>query len=363
MSEEPIHHLLARAQADGNPIIEGDTVTFVWEGEEAPFLLGDFNSWGHADDENAILMTQIAPKVWTKTITLPRDAYIEYLLTTDVDDDEARIPDPLNPNLVDNGMKELNNFFYMPDAELAPIVREGHSLPQGVLSRHVITNKLFLAGGERDVWLYQPIVTTEPTPLLVVYDGYQYLKQIEITRIVDRLIAQKSIPPIALAMIDSGEDMRIVEYMAGDAMLKVVTEDVLSLAKEKLDLLDIETHHGAFGVCGASMGGLMAYYSALRFPHIFGRAICQSSSLFLFHNDPHSPIKALINSLDPTQYPLKFWFDIGTYETNPRIQQETTDMLNKHGFQATFQQFSGGHNNTNWQRILDRALITIFGDD
>ncbi len=360
MDNETANTLLERAQAGGNPVMDGNTATFVWEGEEAPFVLGDFNSWGY-EGEDSIHMTQIVPEVWTKTVTVPRDAYIEYLFTADPEDDEARFPDPLNPNLVDNGMEDLNNFFYMPEAVLSPIVRTGHSLPQGTLTRHVIQDKLFLAGGERDVWLYQPITTSEPTPLLVVYDGAQYLKYIEITRIVDLLIGEKRIPPLALAMIDSGEEMRIVEYMAGDAMLKVVIEDLLPLAKDKLNLLDIETHPGAFGVCGASMGGLMAYYTALRYPHIFGRAICQSSSLYLFHDDPHSPLKALLNMIDPTEYPLKFWFDIGNFEFKPHIQKETAGMLNKRGFDATFQPFSGGHNNTSWQRILDRALITLFG--
>ncbi|MFN8374318.1 MAG: alpha/beta hydrolase-fold protein [Anaerolineae bacterium] len=39
--------------------------------------------------------------------------------------------------------------------------------------------------------------------------------------------------------------------------------------------MDIQQHPGAFGVLGASMGGLMALYAGLRMPALFGQVISQ----------------------------------------------------------------------------------------
>ena len=34
---------LARAKSKGNPLIDGNLITFVWERESAPLLIGDFD--------------------------------------------------------------------------------------------------------------------------------------------------------------------------------------------------------------------------------------------------------------------------------------------------------------------------------
>jgi len=38
----PANDLLARATHAGTPLTEGDTATFVWQGERAPAIMGDF---------------------------------------------------------------------------------------------------------------------------------------------------------------------------------------------------------------------------------------------------------------------------------------------------------------------------------
>lgn len=37
--------ILQRLENESTPLIDGHTVTFVWEGEKPPLLRGDFNGW------------------------------------------------------------------------------------------------------------------------------------------------------------------------------------------------------------------------------------------------------------------------------------------------------------------------------
>ena len=106
------------------------------------------------------------------------------------------------------------------------------------------------------VWSGDQPPTAEPCPLLVVLDGQDYRRRARITRIVDNLIAQGIIRPIALAMPYHGRAARGVEYACSEATLGFLLHDLLQLASTELNLVDIEAQPGAYGILGASMGGL-----------------------------------------------------------------------------------------------------------
>src|SRR5688572_13537657 len=36
---------IQRAKRSGNPVIDGNRATFIWEGKTAPYLMSDFNDW------------------------------------------------------------------------------------------------------------------------------------------------------------------------------------------------------------------------------------------------------------------------------------------------------------------------------
>src|SRR4051812_7753336 len=103
-----MHPLLERARLEGTPLLDGDKATFVWEGEQAPNLMGDFNGWGWSE---MVRLSQIAPDVWTVTLTLPRDAYIEYSYVLNGE----RFDDPFNSRTQWNGLDAKNFYFHMPD--------------------------------------------------------------------------------------------------------------------------------------------------------------------------------------------------------------------------------------------------------
>jgi enterochelin esterase-like enzyme len=342
---------LSRAQQEGTPLIDGEQVTFVWEGKTAPRLIGDFTKWLLG---TPFSLTQTAPDLWIHSITLPRDAYIEYAFVMD----EKRVPDPLNKRQITNGIDALNHYFSMPDALHTALVKKPRGGLRGTLTRHVLDGGIMTAGGKRPFWLYQP-PTNQPCPLLVVWDGKDYVTRAKLAIIVDNLIIRGRIEPLALAMPQHGGRARFVEYMCNDATLGFLMFYVLPYAKQYLNLLEIETHPGAFGILGASMGGLMALYTGLRLPHIFGRVISQSGGFGFEVDGQESVIFDLAGQA--LSKPKHISMDVGRYEWLLNANQKMHGVLQNSGYNVDYHEYNGGHNYTSWRDQLEIHLKASFG--
>lgn len=344
--------LIERAHREGTPLIDGETVTFIWYGERPPALLGDFNIWG-----DPLPMTEIADHLWSYTLTLPRDAYIEYAYFSDIAAG-SRIPDPFNRRLVSNGVGAYNNFFTMPDARNTALLRRRSGILRGAVTRHVVDGDHLIVGGKRTVYLYQPPLT-EPSPLLVVFDGQDYLRRARLTAIIDNLIAQRRIRPIALAMVEHGRQARFVEYACSDSTVTFLTRCILPLARRHLHLLDIDANPGAYGVLGASMGGLISLYTALRLPEIFGRVLSQSGAFGLDVSGHDLVIFDLIRRQEQA-LSTHIWMDVGRYEFLHPYNETMRDLLLAKGYDLAFRAYNGGHNYRSWRNEVWRGLEWLF---
>jgi enterochelin esterase-like enzyme len=359
--------LLARAHAEGTPVIDGERATFVWEGQEAPSLVGDFNLWGWAPTDAgtrtaAATLARVAPGVWARTIALPLDAYIEYAYLRGATD-ETRVPDPLNPRAVWNGMDANNHYFGMPDYRSPPWVAARPEVPHGTVTEHVIEDEHLIVGGARPVHLYRPPVEG-PVPLLVVFDGQDYLRRALFPTIVDNLLAERRIRPIALAMVEHGAPARVVEYACSEATVAFLARRVLPLARERLALVDpagARGNVGTYGVLGASMGGLIALYTALRLPHVFGRVLSQSGA-FAWGAPELAPF-----IMDYTQLRretgLRIWMDVGRFEFLAGPNRRMHEVLRGAGYRVAYHEYPGGHNYTCWRDDVATGLQALFGEE
>jgi enterochelin esterase family protein len=345
------HALLERARAEGTPLIDDTTVTFVWEGETPPGLLADFCDW---DPENPVHLSEAAPGVWMHRVTLPRNAYIEYAYVTP----GGRVPDPFNPRQITNGMGKMNHTFDMPDARHTPLVRHGKGVPRGRVTRHILRGDLPIVGDQRPVLLYQPAVET-PCPLLYVLDGQDYYKRARLTVIVDNLIARQRIRPIALAMPYHGGPARMVEYLCSEATIGFLVDEVLDLARSHLNLIDIHEQPGSYGILGASMGGLMALYAGLRLPKVFGTVISQSGAFGFELMGQSALIHDLLRLYDLA--PVTIWMDVGRYEWLLEANRRMRGALRAQGYDPVYREYSGGHNYTSWRDEVVLALEAVYG--
>jgi enterochelin esterase family protein len=346
--------LLIKARAQGTPLIEGDTATFVWHGKVAPKLIGDFTDW---EDGAPVNLTRLSPKIWIHQLQLPADAYIEYAFI----EGEERLVDPFNPRRVSNGMGKRNHWFGMPGYAATPLAWRRREAPRGQVTRHLIETGGLLARRTRSLYLYQPPVDG-PAPLLVVWDGRDYLQRGRLACMVDNLIAAGRIRPVALAMIENGRQARMLEYACSESTIGFLVANLLPFARAHLNLLDPADQPGAYGVLGASMGGLMALYTGLRLPHIFGRVLSQSGA---FSFDAYDLVVYDLARCGPAcggeQRALNIWMDVGRYEWLLDTNRRMVELLRSKGYPVAYHEYHAGHNYPAWRDDVWRGLEHLFG--
>jgi enterochelin esterase family protein len=343
--------------ASSNPIIQGTRATFFWKGDSAPALLSDLNSWTRPKQFKRVLRRRGADSdksIWSCSLTLPRDAYLEYILHDPVTGENFL--DSLNRQTVSNGMGKRNNYFYMPAAVPSPFAARRAEVPAGTLTHHRVRADYWQEDARRDVYLYKPPVD-EAVPLLIVYDGYDYLQRGKLATIVDNLIAEKRIRPIAMAFLQNGRSRRTAEYFCSDATIHWLDFAILPLARKRLRLLDIRQHPGSYGVLGASAGGLMSMYTGLRMPEIFGKVLCQAGVFSLDGRD--FVVKDLVRYGQGRG--LQIWMDVGTLDELLDDSRRMIALLDKRQYNVAYREFSGGHNYTVWRNDLAGGLETLFG--
>jgi enterochelin esterase family protein len=361
----PSEITIRRARESGNPVVNGNRATFFWKGETAPQLISDASNW--EDRPRSFKLASRVPStslrsslepvsaktLWSCSLTVPRDAYVEYYLYDPTA--QERILDPLNPRTVSNGFGDRNNFFYMPETMPSPFSMRRADVRTGTITRHRVDSGFLQDEGERDVYLYKPPVSGA-VPLLIVYDGYDYLHRGRLATIVDNLIADKRIRPIAIAFLQNGKSRRNLEYLCSDATLAWLDNQILPLAREHLRLLNIDEHPGAYGVLGASAGGLMSFYTGLRMPEIFGKILCQSG-VFAWEERDFAVVD-LVRYNHARQ--VKIWMDVGTLDELLEDNRRMVALLDKRQYNVTYREFSAAHNYTAWRNDVWRGLEEMF---
>lgn len=138
----------------------------------------------------------------------------------------------------------------------------------------------------------------------------------------------------------------------------MIIQEILPLAQTELNLLDINQHPGAYAVLGASMGGLMALYTGLRLPHIFGKVISQSGA-FSF-GDYDTIVFDLVRWGD--MRPIKIWMDVGIFDmpfllaANRRMKP----LLESRGYPVSYREYPAGHNYPAWRDDIWHGLVSLF---
>jgi enterochelin esterase-like enzyme len=328
-----------------SPVVKGEHVTFHWYGPRPPFLIGDFNEWEPLRDYK---LKRFVPNHWALSLDFLPGSYLEYAFLLR----NERQLDPLNPRTVPTDFDSINNYFYLPPGAPTRLTRKMLQVPQGRVRSYWLDASPLESGARRKVYLYRP-AATGPYPLLVVYDGVQYLQRARLAVQVDNLIAQGRIRPIAMAFLANGAERREVEYACSDATLEFVLNSVFPLASRELDIVAPDNSNASYGVLGASMGGLMALYTGVRLDRIFGKVLSQSGAFF-----PGSVIHELVDCRAPQD--LKIWLDVGQYESLLEMNQEMHARLVDQHCQVAFERFPGGHNYTAWRNQVSHGLEYLF---
>lgn len=333
----------------GNPVIVDDRVYICWAGRDAPYLISDLNDW---DTDNPTALQSLEGGFWACEIELEYGSYLEYAFVHA----GRRVADPRNPRRTSNGMGKINHYFTYPlDHQAYGYPWKDHAL-SGEYTQARLPCEGLLAGAQRTIHYYQPPVSY-PVPLMVVWDGQDYLNRASLPWMLDSLINAGEVEPLALAMVENGKRYRTMEYLCSEATLGFLHFILLPHARQQLHILDPIDQPGCYAICGASFGGLMALYTGLRMPNVFGKVISQSGA-FTFR-DADFVVWDLIEALDAL--PIQLWMDCGKYEHLRTCNQQMASLISEKGFSFHYHEFPAGHNYPAWRAILPRALKTLFG--
>jgi enterochelin esterase family protein len=217
------------------------------------------------------------------------------------------------------------------------------------------------------VAIADPVVRRE-LPLLVVLDGLDYLRRGHLARILDALIADRAMAPVAAAFLDDAGPARPAEYAANDFTLAAIADLVVPEVVRRLGL-EPQVVPGGIGraaILGASLGGLMALHGGIRRPGLFGRVIAQSTAGLVERVTTGEEIVPSVNStllalIEATPAPpIRIWLDVGELEGLAESNDRIAAILARRGYACEYRRFPGGHDQTSWTESLVDALPAIF---
>lgn len=352
----------------GNPVVGERGATFAWRGPSpAPIIVGSWCDWDPARG----LRLRRSGDHWAGRVELPPDAYVEYGLLRD----GRSMPDTLNPGTVDNGVGGRNHRFWMPRARRRALSLARRRVPRGEVAPGSV-NLGWLAAPplERRIVTYLPHralndhALRRTLPLLVVLDGLDYLRRGRLARLLDALIADGKMAPVAACFIDDAGPARPAEYAANDLTLAALAELVVPSVIERLGLGPqvVAGGRGRAAILGSSLGGLMALHAGVRRPELFGTIIAQSTAAM---DEPltvgastlppiRSTLVALIQATPAP--PIRLWLDVGVLEGLAEPNDRLAATLTARGFDLTYRRFPGGHDQTSWSESLVDALPAMF---
>lgn len=340
--------LLHRLGRTGAPIIEGNTVHFVYYNPQAreAAITGELNDWGRTGV--TLPMSPLGRTgIFYRNVELDRPARIEYQLVVD----GRVISDPLNPTRVDSGIGGLNSCLVVGDFRDPPEIGRLPGVPQGRIERFALESRLL--ENRRAVYVYlPPAYDRNPAarfPVLYVHDGGQYLNRAHLPNVLDNLIAARRIPPLIAVMVDPVN--RTSEYRASETYAALIESELIPYVDRRFRT---RTEREARAVMGASLGGLISTYLALSRPHLFSRCAGQSSA-FRLDDDL---VASLVNRL---RGGVRFYLDIGKYELRALpAHRRIGSLLHARGLPLYYREVGAGHNWFSWRAQLANLLTFLW---
>lgn len=392
------------AAAQGGPLVEpgahaGEVLlTFLWRGTPATRTVKV--SWAMRS-EHGFALTQLGQSdVWYLSLRVPRGLRASYQLVPDAEvppgadrmararaEDAAARPDPLNhaahwplqPSRtpVSTEPTAPRSVLRLPGAPAEPW-HDGASTPHGTLE-HLRLASTRLAN-ERAVSLYLPAVpaTGRPLPLLVLFDRDAYLDRADVPALLDTLIAQGRIPPLAAVFVGHpAPALRGTELPANPVFADFLAHELMPWLRARQPGISHDARDVV--VAGSSYGGLAAAFAGYRHPGVFGNVLALSGSFWWGpRNVPRTPDFDRFGEGEwltrefaaSARLPLRFFITAGLMEITLTgdgggildTSRHLRTVLQAKGYPVHYQEFAGGHDYYAWRGELEQGLVHLLGD-
>jgi glucoamylase len=328
------------------PLIEGEAVTFLYRGAARRVeVVGDFTGWAPA----GLSLRDVPGTNNLKFIRLkfPTAARLEYKLIADGE----WLLDPLNPNRSDNGIGGQNSYFNGPAYRPSPHAAGSKEL-RGRLERLALPR-----GDKRKVQVYLPpgyAPGRRRFPVLYMQDGTQSIELGRAAETADRMITEGKVEPFIIVFIDPTDRMK--EYWLNDAFAGWMARTLVPLVDSRYRT---RATRDARALSGASLGGVISVWTALRHPATFARVAGHSTAFQIDGGRLLSDL-ARLDSATRRRHPLRFYLDAGRYET-PIFEttRRANITLRARGYPVTYREEPVGHNYTAWRDRLPEAYAAL----
>jgi enterochelin esterase family protein len=209
---------------------------------------------------------------------------------------------------------------------------------------------------DRTIHVYLPPgyrLSTRRYKVLYLQDGSEYLSRAKAAAILDAMIRRGEIDPFIIIFVDPHD--RLKEYWANDGFSSFMATELVPFVDAHYRTIQDRTSRA---LMGASLGGVISVWTAVKFPSVFAHIAGQSSA---FQIDDEKVVGAL-SRVDPTKRQFSFYFDIGRMEPILGVNRRTHVMLAVKGFPIIYREAEAGHNWTSWSDRLSGAYLALWGD-
>lgn len=371
------------AQALGTPWVEpwqdGKVlVTFVWRDQ------GNVNVrlFGHPDGNHNALQRLAGSDVWWTSAVMDPRSRLSYAFAPDVPQlpaaqaaQQRRMVlatmqrDPLNrqPFPAQPWSGALDRFqgrssLVLAQAPRQPWVAGRAGVAQGRLTRHTLDSRIL--GNQRDVWTYVP-AGGDPQALLVLFDAHAYVHDVPTPRILDNLVADGLLPPVAAVIVgNASAEARDVELPPNPLFARFIAEELMPWAQGQ----GLAQTARRTVVAGSSYGGLVSSYLALTHPELFGNVLSLSGS-YWWAPAGEAPgwMQRAWQNLPAPVPAVRFYLDAGWFESGRggragilETNRALADILRARGLAVTQRENASGHDYLHWQGALGCGLVALL---
>ncbi|HEX7977321.1 MAG TPA: alpha/beta hydrolase-fold protein [Gemmatimonadaceae bacterium] len=380
----------ATVQRVGTPLVEpipGDSanvlITFLWHGDSATKNVALVNTAVASYVPAEALLTRIGgTDVWFRSYPARNDARFSYELSVNdnlvpfdqVTDWGTRSAtfhrDPFNRRVHESGFgREVS----VAEGPRAPR-DEWSDARAGIATGRVeqMTVKSELLGTTRDVWVYTPagydtLARGGGLPLLLTFDGGEYVKSIHAPTILDNLVAARRIAPMVAVFVGSADEQRDVELDQNERYAQFLATELLPSIRARYAVASSPARNV---VAGSSMGGLAAAFVANRHPELFGNVLSQSGAFMFGAPGEQEGEKMKREVAASPKRDVAYYLEAGIYENDRRengvdllsSNRHLRDALKAKNYRVTYDEFAGGHSDLNWRSGFSKGLIALVGN-
>jgi enterochelin esterase-like enzyme len=239
----------------------------------------------------------------------------------------------------------------MPFFGAQPEVDELGSAPTGEVIAESFQSRSL--GGSRRVWYYLPPGYTAATdtlyPVLYVLDGSNYVEKMDVPKVLDHLIANKTIPPV-IAVFSEPAD-RQEEYSRNPKWRGFITNELVPSVDKRFRTFPTPDHRV---ILGSSLAAYGAIDLAVTAPSVFGlcAAIAPPVQTATVVSNQAAARAAVVS--------IKFFVLGGVYDSMIDGARRLHTTLDEYSAPVTYLEVSEGHNTNTFRGHLDDALKALL---